>query len=162
MLDQIDPGCCRWSKIQMVPGLPREPSPNRGRFMRPVVVQNQMNLQINRNSHLYSVQKLSKFKGAMSPMTLPNDLSRFHVEGGEDDGQVIGGNLTSTDSESPFHGLGYNKLFCRMPVKNILGGKFLGEKKFQPVRRPACHPVIDNIALIDIGSNQQLTENIIL
>src|SRR5512139_718591 len=82
--DQIDPGCSRRSKMQMVSRSLREPSANRGRFMRSVVVQNQMNVQINRNSHLYSVQKLSKFKGPMSPMTLPDDLSRFHVEGGEE------------------------------------------------------------------------------
>lgn len=98
-LDQIDPGCPRWSKMQMVPGPLRNPSPNRGRFMRPIVVQNQMNLQINRNSHLYSVQKLSKFKGAMSPMALPDDLSRFHVEGGEE----RTGSMACVIMRSPLH-----------------------------------------------------------
>jgi hypothetical protein len=43
-----------------------------------------MNLQINRNSPLYSVQKLSKFNGAMSTVALPDDLPRFHVEGSEE------------------------------------------------------------------------------
>jgi hypothetical protein len=36
---------------------------------------------------------------------------------GLDEGKVIGSDLTSTDDESSFHGLGYNRYYYRTPVK---------------------------------------------
>lgn len=67
----------------------------------------------------------------------------------------MGGDLTSTENESFFHGILYNRKSFRTPAKKMLGVSFLGWKGVKSKSTAGSVSIMDQgSGLIDIGSDQ--------
>lgn len=79
-LDQVDPGRPRGSEVPVEPRVPEEPAVDRGRLMRPVVVEDEMHVQaagtassmVSRNLR----NSIARWRRWHSPITVPVFTSR--------------------------------------------------------------------------------------
>jgi len=73
--DEVDPGRPGRREVHVVARMAREPAPNAGRLVRPIVVEDQMDVEGRRHGRLDGVEELAEFHGPVplvnSPMTLP-------------------------------------------------------------------------------------------
>ena len=73
-LDQIDPRAAGGREVDMKPWPSRQPTSDRRGFVRAVVVQDQMHVEIPGHVGFDSVEKRAELHGAMAAVTLPDDL----------------------------------------------------------------------------------------
>lgn len=59
--DQIEPGAARGSEVQMKAGALGQPAMNQRGFVSSIVVQNQMDLEVNRDLSIDSIEEATKF-----------------------------------------------------------------------------------------------------
>jgi hypothetical protein len=81
---EIDPGGTGGCEVQMKAWALQEPSADHGRFMRPIVVEDEMHVQLRRDMGLNRVEELPKFSRPLSVMELPNDAACLDFQGGEE------------------------------------------------------------------------------
>src|SRR6266853_2822710 len=63
--------------------MPNEPPTDLRRFMRTVVIQNQMDVEVGRHTVINRIEKTQELPTAMSAMALPNDASGRDVQRGK-------------------------------------------------------------------------------
>src|SRR5450759_6034819 len=78
-LDHIDPRPVGRGEVPLVAGTLREPPANECGLVRPVVVQDQVNVQVSRHVGINQVEELPKFDGPMSSAGLAQNLPGLHV-----------------------------------------------------------------------------------
>ena len=81
--DKIEPRPVGRGEVDVEPRPLREPGPDQRRFVRPVVIHDQMHLEVSRSGRVDGIQELPEFGRAMPLMELRNQLTRFHVERGK-------------------------------------------------------------------------------
>lgn len=81
--NQIEPGSARGGEVHMEAWPLGQPRTNGRRFVRAVVVQDQVNIQRFRDGLVDSIQELPKLDSPMPPMALPDHLCGFHIQGGK-------------------------------------------------------------------------------
>src|SRR5882672_11619812 len=79
-LDEIEPGSRSWGEMHVKARMAHEPGFDRGRFMRAVVVQDQVHIEFGRHIGLDGAQERKEFFGAMTPMQFANDLARGKIQ----------------------------------------------------------------------------------
>jgi hypothetical protein len=67
----------------------RQPIADQLRFVRPVVVQNQVHIQFWRNVLLDGVAEVAKLDRAMAALRLSDQFTRLGIEGGEQAGGAM-------------------------------------------------------------------------
>src|SRR5439155_27348697 len=80
---QVEPRRTGGREVHMKSGMPSEPPPNLRGFMRAVVVQNQMDVEVGRHRVVNRVEKAQELSTAMSAMTFPNDAPGRNVQRGK-------------------------------------------------------------------------------
>lgn len=70
--------------MQVVAGVPREPSPDLGVFVRGIVVENQVDIEMGRNIGIDVREKGEEFLVSMPSLTLGEDVAGLHVECSEE------------------------------------------------------------------------------
>ena len=94
-LNLVDPRGPGRSKMQMIARPLCQPTMDHGRFMGPVIVQNQMDVQIRRNGIINSIQEFAKFNRSMPTMTFADHLTRLHIERSKERRRSIAGIIVS-------------------------------------------------------------------
>ena len=79
-LNHVDPRGAGGCKVHLEPRAPRQPTPDQHGFVRPVIVQNQVYVQVRRNGDVDSIEKFTELKRAMPPMTLPDHPARLGIQ----------------------------------------------------------------------------------
>lgn len=83
-LDQIEPGPVRGREVHVEPRpFGQQPVANQGRFVRPVVIHDEMDVQFPRHGRIDGIEKMPKLCGSMAPMKLTDHRARLHVERGK-------------------------------------------------------------------------------
>jgi len=82
--DHIEPGSARGGEVHMEAWPLGQPGADGRRFVRAVIVQDQVNIQRFRDRVVDSIQELPKLDSPMPPMALPDHLPGFHIQGGKE------------------------------------------------------------------------------
>src|SRR5262249_35672995 len=82
-LDQVQPGRARGREVQMIARPLHQPAVNRRRFVRGVIVEDQVNVEIQRDSLIDRVKESSEFARAMPRMTFADHRARLHIQRGK-------------------------------------------------------------------------------
>lgn len=88
-LHQIDPGGAGGREVQMEARPLQQPLADQGRFMRAIVVEDQMHVQLCGDRRLNRVEELPELSRPMPLMELPNDAAGFDFQGGEERGRAM-------------------------------------------------------------------------
>ena len=88
-LDEIEPGGAGRRKVQVKPDVAGEPAADARRLVRPVVVEDEMHVEIRRHGRLNRVEEPFKLLTAMAPMTLPDDLASGDIQRGKERGRAV-------------------------------------------------------------------------
>jgi len=67
----------------------RKPPADARRFVRPVVVENEMDVELGRHARVDCLEELQELLTAMSPMALTNDFSRGDIERRKERGRAV-------------------------------------------------------------------------
>src|SRR5215472_550555 len=81
-LDEVDPRRANGREVQMKPGPLGQPASDHGSFVRGVVVENEVDVEVTRYGRLHGVEEFAELEGSMPMVTLPNDFAALHLEGG--------------------------------------------------------------------------------
>lgn len=84
ILDEIDPGRAGGCEVHVEPRVSEQPQANRGRFVRAVIIENQVDLVRDRHAGVDLIQELSELERAMPPMALADDLPGLNDQRGEE------------------------------------------------------------------------------
>jgi hypothetical protein len=82
--DQIDPGGAGRREMQREARPLQQPSADQSRFMRPLVVEDQMHVQLRRDCRLNGIEELSELPRSVAVMERPNDAACGDFPGGEE------------------------------------------------------------------------------
>jgi hypothetical protein len=82
-LDEIEPGGTGRREVQMEAAMIGEPALHRGRLVRPVVVEHEMNIQMPLHAPVDTLEELDELFRAMPGMALADDKARLHVKRSE-------------------------------------------------------------------------------
>ncbi len=82
--DQIEPGSARGGEVHMEARPLGQPGTDGRRFVRAVIVQDQVNIQRCGDRVVDSIQERPKLDSPMPPMALPDHLPGFHIQGGKE------------------------------------------------------------------------------
>ena len=85
-LDLVEPGGIGGGEVELVTRTSSEPTLHLGMFVRTIVVDHQVNVQLLRNVGLEMAQELEKLLVAMAPFALGEDGAGGDIEGGEEGG----------------------------------------------------------------------------
>jgi hypothetical protein len=88
-LDQVQPGAVGRGEVDVKARPFRQPVPNQRHLMRPVVVHDQMHVEVARHRGINGVQELPELSRAMSLMKLRDQLTRLHIERGKQSGRPV-------------------------------------------------------------------------
>lgn len=86
MLVQIQPGDPGRNKVDMDAWVLQHPPSDHGGLMRPIVVEDEMNVQPRRHRRLNRVEERAEFTAALPLVQLPTHLTRLHVQSGKQRG----------------------------------------------------------------------------
>lgn len=75
--------------MQVVAWMARKLAPDERRFVRGVVIQDQIHIQLGRHRSIDAVEKFAELEGAMARMTLANHGARLDIERGEQRGRAM-------------------------------------------------------------------------
>ena len=78
--DQIEPGSARRGEMDVIPRAFSEPTSDERRFVRRVVIENQMDIQVTRDGGVDRVKEPTEFAGAMARVTFANDAARPNID----------------------------------------------------------------------------------
>jgi hypothetical protein len=95
-LDLINPRGTRGSKMQMIARPLCQPTLDHGRFVGPVIIQNQMDIKIWRNCIINGIKEFAKFNRSMPTMTFTDYLTCLHIERCEERRRSIPGIAVGT------------------------------------------------------------------
>jgi hypothetical protein len=84
LFDEVDPRRAGRGEVHMVPRSLREPPPDQGRFMRRIVVENQMNVEMAWHRGVDGIEKPAEFPRTVARVTLANDTAAAHIERGKE------------------------------------------------------------------------------
>ena len=79
-LDKVEPGGTGRRKVHVESGVAREPATDPHGLVRPVVVEDEMHVEIGRRGCINRVEKSFKLLTAMAPMTFPDHLPGGRAE----------------------------------------------------------------------------------
>src|SRR5450755_1407322 len=82
-LDQIDPGGAGGRKVNVKAWTLSKPATDRCGFVRAVVVEYQMHIQIAGHRLVNRIEKLSELQAAMPPVEFPDHRAGLHIESGK-------------------------------------------------------------------------------
>src|SRR5271169_1281413 len=82
-LHQIQPRTIRWREVNMKTGPLEQPFANERGLVRPIVVQDQVHIQIGGYVRLVSIEKPAEFLRTMTVLKLANHLTGFQVQRSE-------------------------------------------------------------------------------
>jgi hypothetical protein len=82
-LDQVDPRGAGRREVHVVARMAHQPAPNRGCFVRAVVIQNQVHVQILRHDGVHRFQKLAKLDRTVTPVTFADHFSAGDIQSGK-------------------------------------------------------------------------------
>jgi len=83
----------------------RQPIADQLRFVRSVVVQNQVHIQFRRNVLLDGVEEVTKLDGAMATLRLSDQFAGLGIEGGKQAGGTVTRIIVRTAFDLPWtHG----------------------------------------------------------
>ena len=80
-LDQIEPGAAGGSEVQMKPRALGQPVMNQCCFVSSIVVQNQMDLKMDRDLGINGIEERTKFDRPVSTMQLTHNLAALGIQG---------------------------------------------------------------------------------
>ena len=89
-VDQIDPGGPSGGEMQMEAGAADQPAMDARRFVCPVVVEDEMEVEASRRRPVDGVEELLELPRAMPSMALTEDGPALHVERGKQGGGATG------------------------------------------------------------------------
>lgn len=79
-LHQIQPGGAGRREVDMEARALEQPPSDAGRLMRPIVVEDEMHVQLRRDCRLNRVEERAEFTAALPLVQLPDHLARLHVQ----------------------------------------------------------------------------------
>ncbi len=82
-LHLVDPGGVGRREMEMKPCVAKKPAPDEWSLMGPVVVEDKMDVEVDRHLAVNAVEKAPEFNGAMSSMSLTDDLAGRDVKCGK-------------------------------------------------------------------------------
>jgi hypothetical protein len=88
-LHQVQPGRAGWDEVQGEPGMSRQPLDDPGMFMRPVVVQNEVQRPSPRGRSIKLREEPDKLDMPVAVLTTPDDRSVQHVQRREERGRPV-------------------------------------------------------------------------
>src|SRR5262245_38460256 len=82
-LHQIEPRSAGRREVQMETAMLAEPTLHRLRFVRPVVVEHKMDVEVGLHAPIDALEEADELFGAMPRMALADDEAPLHIERGE-------------------------------------------------------------------------------
>jgi AraC-like DNA-binding protein/CheY-like chemotaxis protein len=143
-LDQVQPRGARRGEVHMKPRMASKPSAHPRRLVRPVVVENQMNVEVRRRVRVDRVQKLQELLTAMPPVQFANHPAGGHIERGEQRGRPV----THVIMRAPFRLARAQRQNRRGAVERLNLAFFIDRQEQGAIRRAEVQP--DDVAhLVD-------------
>jgi hypothetical protein len=135
-LDEVEPRGASWGEVQMKAWALAQPALNSGSFMSPVVVEDQMDLELWRKLRLDLVKELAKLKGTVAPMKLADDLAGLSVQGGEERSSAVALVVRSPAFRlSRPHGQSWLRAIQRLNLRLFVNAQYQ-----RPIRRSQIKP----------------------
>lgn len=88
-LHQIEPGGAGRREVHMEARSLEQPPADHGGLMRPIVVEDEMHVQLSRDRGLNRVEELPEFLRALPLVQLPDHLARLHVQSRKQRGRPV-------------------------------------------------------------------------
>src|SRR5271157_3159901 len=88
-LHQVDPRRSGGRKVHVIVRTLNQPLPDERRFMRAVIVQNEMHLHSRRHCRLDGVEELAELQRAVAAMQSAHDFSRLGIQGRKQRGRTM-------------------------------------------------------------------------
>jgi hypothetical protein len=76
----IEPTCASWCKVNGKAGMPSEPALHRWRFVRSIVIEHEMHLELDWHLGIDASEELQEFLVPMSSMAAPRRGSRAPIQ----------------------------------------------------------------------------------